>query len=236
MSVSSSPVFSQKETGTAHTAATLGATPALGALPVAQELRFLEEWFSTPSDADAAVRPLLDPIREFLSRPGKQIRAQMVFAGFELSKGTHGPSAEDQALLNSLASLVEALHAGSLAIDDIQDASETRRGLPALHTLIGVPAAINAANWLYFWPTEWVRRHGLLPEVELELYRLYHQTLIQAHSGQALDLGFDMAKLEQERVHSVAMATLGLKTGALMRMCIELGAVAARADQSVRQS
>ena len=35
-------------------------------------------------------------------------------------------------------------------IDDIEDNSILRRGVPAAHTIYGVPWTINAANYAYF--------------------------------------------------------------------------------------
>jgi hypothetical protein len=42
------------------------------------------------------------------------------------------------------------LHNASLLIDDIQDKSKLRRGVPVAHNIYGVPLTINAANYIYF--------------------------------------------------------------------------------------
>jgi geranylgeranyl diphosphate synthase type I len=173
---------------------------------------------------------LLGPVRDFASRDSKQVRAQLVRIGFELARGNQDDLPSDGPLLNCLYCVVEALHAGSLVIDDIQDASEVRRGQPALHVQIGVPLAINAANWLYFWPADLIRQQGIAPELELAIYRLYHSTMIRAHYGQALDLGHDMAQVTQGNARDISMASIELKTGELMSMCAELGALAGGAD------
>ena len=207
-------------------------------LPDTEDLKFLEQWFKPGAEADLAAAPLLNPIREYLGRPGKRVRAQLVQIGFEWARNASGspgtPPAESREVLGTLAALVEVLHAGSLAIDDIQDGSLTRRGQPSLHAVIGQAAAINAANWLYFWPTELIRRQGLPAAIELEIYRLYHRTLIEAHSGQSMDLSFDMTQVPKERAEGISHATLGLKTGALMSMCCEMGAIVAGAGQDTR--
>lgn len=194
----------------------------------------LQRWFQSEPECTAAFDPLLSPIQEFLDRPAKKIRAQLVYSSFDLARKNSDPAPLGRSLLPTLAALVEALHAGSLVIDDIQDAGTNRRGRPALHSLMGQPSAINAANWLYFWPADQMRREDLPQELELEIYRLYHQTMTRAHYGQALDLAYDMTRTSQERVHSICRAAIGLKTGALMGMCSELGALAALADSSTR--
>jgi geranylgeranyl pyrophosphate synthase len=179
---------------------------------------------------------LLGPVREFVSRDSKQVRGQMVRIGFSLSNDDLKSALPKQdSLLDCLACVVEALHAGSLMIDDIQDAAEMRRGKTALHTQIGVPLAINAANWLYFWPSDLLRQQSLSPTMELEIYRLFHRTMMRAHQGQALDLGHDMTKTSQLEALEISAAAIELKTGELMAMCAEFGAIVGEAD-SVRRS
>jgi geranylgeranyl pyrophosphate synthase len=178
---------------------------------------------------------LLGPVREFVSRDSKQVRGQMVRIGFSLSSDDLKSVLPNQeTLLDCLACVVEALHAGSLMIDDIQDADEMRRGKTALHMQIGVPLAINAANWLYFWPADLLRQQALAPAMELEIYRLFHKTMMRAHQGQALDLGHDMTKTSQLEALEISAAAIELKTGELMAMCAELGAIVGEAD-SVRR-
>lgn len=174
---------------------------------------------------------LIGPVREYVSRDSKQVRAQLVRIGFSFSShSVDALTSHDETLLDCLACVVEALHAGSLMIDDIQDVDDVRRGKPALHMQIGVPRTINAANWLYFWPTDLLRQQSLKPEIELEIYRLFHKTMIRAHQGQALDLAYDMTKTPQSQAAEISVEAIELKTGELMAMCAELGAILGAAD------
>ena len=50
-------------------------------------------------------------------------------------------------VINFLFELCIILHC---RIDDIQDNSILRRGIPAAHTIYGVPSTINAANYVHF--------------------------------------------------------------------------------------
>lgn len=52
--------------------------------------------------------------------------------------------------LTIICEMIELLHNSSLLIDDIEDHSELRRGLPAAHTVYGIPLTINCANLAYF--------------------------------------------------------------------------------------
>ena len=61
------------------------------------------------------------------------------------SAKAHGAS-ENQALATAVS--IELLHNALLIIDDIQDESEQRRGLPTLHQQHGLPMALNAGTSL----------------------------------------------------------------------------------------
>jgi hypothetical protein len=99
---------------------------------------------------------LLDLIAELASSPGKRIRGQLVSLSYRLLSGTP-PSTVAAKQCRWCADAVEMIHAGSLIIDDIEDGSCMRRGRPALHVKVGVPLALNAGNWLYFWGLELLR-------------------------------------------------------------------------------
>jgi geranylgeranyl pyrophosphate synthase len=100
---------------------------------------------------------LLGPLLELLERRGKCFRSQLVQIAYDLARDS-----STKAMPAQLPLLVEALHAGSLIVDDIEDDSKSRRGEPALHLLVGLPLALNAGNWLYFLP------HRLLEELGFE--------------------------------------------------------------------
>ena len=176
---------------------------------------------------------LLQPLQDFLNRPGKNIRGRMVEVGYQLISGLgrqkFSPLAKARCEQCSYA--LEALHAGSLVVDDIQDGSKERRGSESLHLKYGVPIALNAGNWLYFWPFELISALELEVSQEIQIYKMFNKTLLRAHFGQALDLGSQMADLEQSKVFSVCMASLELKTGALMALALKTGAVLAGASR-----
>lgn len=171
-------------------------------------------------------RALRGPLTNFLSRPGKEFRARLVEASWDLAGG-RGRCPQ------VLAQLVEILHAGSLIVDDIEDDSPLRRGLPALHREVGVPIALNAGNWLYFWSFSLISQLPLEKSVQFDLHRCMSRSLLQCHYGQALDLSVRMSQLSQNEVADVVMASTRLKTGELMALATALGAIAAGADGRV---
>ncbi|HSQ64412.1 MAG TPA: polyprenyl synthetase family protein [Polyangiaceae bacterium] len=196
-------------------------TTALGAL--------LDRWSSTPcEDGDAAAREreraLIAPLREFLGRPSKLFRARLVDLGFRLAGGVAGTCPQELGLL------VEALHAGSLVVDDIEDGSTERRGAPALHLLHGTPVALNAGNWLYFWPQVLLSEMALPDPVRLRAHERIARCLARCHEGQALDLSIRIWEVPVDEVSRVVRAITLRKTAGLLELATTLGAIVAGAD------
>lgn len=165
---------------------------------------------------------LVAPLREFLQRPGKEFRARLVQSSWTLAGGRGEPPP-------LLPWVVELLHSGSLIIDDIEDGSAYRRGAPALHVLHGLPIALNAGNWLYFWAFSLLERMELPPATELALHRAMSRALVDCHRGQALDLTLRMSALGQREVARAVEQTTALKTGCLLELAANLGALAGNA-------
>jgi len=181
-----------------------------------------------PARLDGAVpaglwrRALTDPLCELAGRPGKELRARLVEAAWWLAGGTG-------AAPPALALVVEGLHTGSLIVDDVQDQAEQRRGGPALHHLCGVPLAINAGNWLYFWALAQLEAVSAAPAVIAAMYRATVSTLVACHQGQALDLSVRAHEVERARVPAVVAAITRGKTAALLGLGPRLAALAAGA-------
>lgn len=178
-----------------------------------------------PSDARVPERllepALFGPLREAASRPGREFRGRLLELAWRLSGG-------EQPVPEQLAGCVEALHLGSLVVDDIEDGSARRRGGEALHRSFGVPIALNAGNWLYFYPGGvLLPQLGLAPRVELALRQALDRAVLRCHYGQALDLSVRVTQLRQREVPEVVHATTRLKTGSLMELAAELGGLAA---------
>jgi geranylgeranyl pyrophosphate synthase len=166
---------------------------------------------------------LTGPATSFLSRPGKDLRARFVRLGGLLGGGA------PVATLDSIAQVLEILHAGSLIVDDVEDRSDERRGEPALHVLVGDPLAINTGTWMYFWALAELSRLQLPGALELAV-----DALVRCHQGQALDLSTRVVDLAARDVPNVVATTTWLKTGVLCRLALELGALAAGAPPERR--
>ena len=91
-------------------------------------LAFLEDRLRSPMLEGV----LLAPLREFLGRSGKQLRARFVAMAWQLAGGRGEPPA-------ALPLALELLHAGSLIVDAVADLSDlSRRGSEAVLELLDV--------------------------------------------------------------------------------------------------
>lgn len=168
-------------------------------------------------------RAMGNALQDFLGRHSKMIRAEMLHWAWKSAGGTGTEP-------TTLSLAVEALHAGSLIIDDIEDNAQRRRGDKALHLRYGLAPSLNAGNWLYFWPIQLVGEAGLTAERELAALKQFGNIQYRCHMGQGLDVSLKIADIRQEHVHEVTTTKTRLKTGSLMGLATYLGALAADAD------
>lgn len=169
---------------------------------------------------------LIAPARSMLERTGKRFRGRLVELCWQLGGGT-------TACPDPLPLLIELIHAGSLIVDDIEDDSEERRGLLTVHRLHGVPLALNAGNWLYFWAIELLFELDLETAVCHELMTRIARMLVRGHAGQALDLSKDVLEIERDAVGAHVQTMSRLKTGSFMGLAAVAGSVAAGAPRQV---
>ena len=153
---------------------------------------------------------------------GKRMRPLLVYAA-----GTALGAAE--ALLDAPAAAVELVHAYSLVHDDLpaMDDDDLRRGQPTVHVAFDEATAILAGDALQTLafetlataPQPPVQRIAMLAELARA------SGVAGMCGGQALDIdatGASIALVELERLHA-------LKTGALLRCAVRLGALAGNA-------
>jgi geranylgeranyl diphosphate synthase type II len=139
----------------------------------------------TQLEAEGLSSYLSEPAGEYLSRGGKGLRPAICLA----TCSAFGGDPED-ALASATA--LELLHTAFLVHDDLEDASELRRGEPTLHIRYGPAIAINAGDGLA------VLALGLLRENEDRLGRRVAARIwsefafmaTQTVDGQARELGW----------------------------------------------
>lgn len=181
-----------------------------------------------PVSSNQLSSEFLYPVEEYLCRPRKNFRASLVEAGAALIRSSDiGTNLENMALIKDA---IECLHAGSLIIDDIQDGSILRRGLPSFHRQHSVPTAICTGNWMYFWPLRLLERVTWSPTQKILAYEIFHRALELAHYGQFLDLTTKAGETDANRLAEISLKTAEMKTGTITALAFYLGALASGAD------
>jgi len=176
---------------------------------------------SLPSPSDAP-RGLHQAMRYAVLGGGKRMRPLLVYAGGRIFGA-------DENALDAPAMAVELIHAYSLVHDDLpaMDDDALRRGRPTTHIAFDEATAILAGDALQ------TRAFGLIADAPLpaSLRVACLQTLTHASGaagmcgGQALDIdatGHQQPLQDLERMHA-------LKTGALIRAAVRMGALCGQA-------
>ncbi len=130
------------------------------------------------------------------------------------------------------AAAIELVHNFTLIHDDIEDASDTRHGRPALWRVVGVPLAINAGDGMFVQGQRTLLRMqdaGVAPERVLLASRTLNDACIALCEGQHADIGFET----RDRVTQAEYeAMVDGKTASLLGASMAIGAVAGGADDA----
>ena len=176
---------------------------------------------------DAPPRRLHAAMRHAALDGGKRMRPLLVYA-------TGTAFGRDAGALDHAAAAVELIHAYSLVHDDLpcMDDDALRRGKPTVHVAFGEATAILAGDALQSLAFELLAQAPLPAAARVAML---HELAVAAGArgmcgGQALDIdatGQQVAIDALRRLHA-------LKTGALLRAAVRLGALAAAVDADAR--
>ncbi len=167
-------------------------------------------------------KALFIPWDEVKKRPSKAIRGEFVRLGWHLTNST---SEMPTATLSKISEIIETIHLGSLIVDDIEDNSLERRGGPSMHKMYGVPLALNLGNFLYFQALHLISELQVTAEYKNAAMNQVSLTLRDAHLGQALDVAIAIDQVCRTKIPKLVETSLRLKSGALMKLSIHLGAL-----------
>ena len=166
-------------------------------------------------------RILLDPFHYLEQQPGKDMRSQFIHA-FNLWLNV---PAEKVSIITRI---VKMLHTASLLIDDIEDSSVLRRGIPVAHSIFGIAQTLNSGNYVYFLALQEVQKLR-----QPHATNVFLEELLCLHRGQGMDLYWRDALIcpsEQQYLDMV-----GNKTGGLFRLAIKLMQVESPHDRNCEQ-
>ncbi|CAI6340962.1 unnamed protein product [Periconia digitata] len=157
---------------------------------------------------DDKERILLGPYDYLLGHPGKDIRSQCIAA---FNKWLKVP----QDRLQVITRVVGMLHTASLLVDDVEDNSVLRRGIPVANSIYGVAQTINTANYVYFKALQ-----ELIIMGNPLLVQIYSEELLNLHRGQGMELHWrDSLTCPTEADY---LEMVDNKTGGLFRLAIKL--------------
>ncbi|KAI8371117.1 geranylgeranyl pyrophosphate synthase [Blakeslea trispora] len=151
---------------------------------------------------------LLEPFHYLCSNPGKDVRTKMIEAFNAWLKVP-----KDDLIV--ITRVIEMLHSASLLIDDVEDDSVLRRGVPAAHHIYGTPQTINCANYVYFLALKEIAKLN-----KPNMITIYTDELINLHRGQGMELFWrDTLTCPTEKEF---LDMVNDKTGGLLRLAVKL--------------
>ena len=146
---------------------------------------------------------LYDLAADYPRRGGKMMRPSICIA----TARAFGARSSD-AVRSAVA--IELLHNAFLIHDDIEDESELRRGAPALHSLHGVPLALNAGDAMLLLSLRPLldNRRNLGAQLALDVLLETERMARESAEGQAMELGWrrdNVMGLEDEDYFSLVL-------------------------------
>lgn len=180
---------------------------------------------------DALNKAIAEPIWEFLDRGGKRWRPAL----FLLICEALGKSPKE---LADFAIIPEVIHNGTLMIDDIEDASEMRRGKPCTYKIYGLDIAINTGNAMYYLPLLPLikNREKISTEKLNKIYEVYVKEMINLSLGQAMDIAWHKGLANADKISEEDYLQMcAYKTGTLARMSAKIAAILADANEALTE-
>lgn len=170
---------------------------------------------------------LQEAMRYSLLNGGKRMRPALVYLAARFCRGSL-----EQA--DSAACAIEAIHSYSLVHDDLpaMDDDELRRGKPTCHIAFDEATAILAGDALLTWSFELLSQPDNIGTAQIQLQ------MVQALARAAGDLGmvdgqaFDLNSVGKQLTLDQLKAMHSAKTGALINVSLELGALSAEATDA----
>ncbi|KAJ5082455.1 hypothetical protein N7532_011498 [Penicillium argentinense] len=151
---------------------------------------------------------LIGPYDYMHQHPGKDVRKQLIQA---FNSWLQVPP-ESLAIITKV---VTMLHTASLLIDDVEDNSVLRRGIPVAHNIFGTAQTINSANYVYFLALQEIQQLNNPAAIDI-----YVKELLNLHRGQGMDLFWrDTLTCPTEDEY---LEMVGNKTGGLFRLAVKL--------------
>ncbi len=165
-------------------------------------------------------------LEEYLFRGGKRIRPIMLMLAFRALKSNNKQNAIN------IAALLELYHNFTLIHDDIEDNSKFRRGKPTLHISHGIPIALNSGDALCTLVWNNLLELNFPANKKIKLISIIGRAFQRVVEGQGIELDwYKNRKIDISEKEYFNM--ISCKTGALMGMTCEIGALLANANSEI---
>ncbi|PQE07883.1 geranylgeranyl pyrophosphate synthase protein [Rutstroemia sp. NJR-2017a WRK4] len=154
---------------------------------------------------------VLAPFEYINSLPSKKVRDAFIDA-------LNVWLAIQEGVTNRIKSIGNLLHNASLMLDDIEDSSDLRRGMPATHTVFGTPQTINSANFVIIQALDEVYKLDSPNSVSI-----FIEEMKNLHIGQSYDLYWTRSMecpSEEEYLEMVDNSKRLMYTIALKDVCL----------------
>ncbi|THC95565.1 hypothetical protein EYZ11_004937 [Aspergillus tanneri] len=148
--------------------------------------------YSDESLAPLDEKVIKNPSNYIMSLPSKRLREKLIRSlnqWYQASEKT----------VQTIESAVGLLHSSSLMLDDIQDQSQLRRGMPATHVIYGSAQTMNSAYFLCMDALQKI--YSLSPEA----VPIYIEELQRLHLGQAQELYWTYHTIVPSEVDHIRM-------------------------------
>jgi geranylgeranyl diphosphate synthase type I len=183
-----------------------------------------------------------DEFDKYLTNGGKRVRPFLTVTAFHAVGGKLSQGNIYQASL-----AIELLHNGSLLHDDVIDKDETRRGQPAFHVTFrniynkykkspgsqgvdfGEAMSIFAGDLCFPYAIESIINSGFPEALRIRALNAFAQAFREVIDGVILETGDAILHNGNEETYKLMVS---LKTGALIRKAIEIGAILGDGSQS----
>ena len=195
-------------------------------VPRAVDENWLKDLFGEAEykyELEALNKSIFEPFWDLADRGGKRWRPALMLMIYEALGG-------DPKEIAPLSVIPEVIHNGTLAVDDVEDGSEYRRGKPCIHRIYGEDVAINMGNTMYYLPLMLLRKLNLEPEKRLRILEEYVEMMLKLSFGQAMDIAWHRGLVENVDEKQYLQMTL-FKTGALAGFAAKLAAIMAEVPE-----
>lgn len=166
---------------------------------------------------------LYQAVEYIMQIKGKRIRPLLVLLGCDLFQG----NVEDTL---DAALAIEVFHNFTLVHDDIMDASELRRGKPAVHTKFGVNTAILTGDTMLSLAYKYLLSSPAI--TQQKVFTTFTQMAVEIMEGQQMDINFETQDIVKEDDY---LTMIAYKTSVLVGAALKIGAYIGGASEEDAQ-